>query len=82
MGWASIKANWRQACGRLRMRWGRWTDDQLEVIEGRRELLLGRLQEAYGATAEEAERQVRAWEGQSSPDEGTGSDPSSSRQSE
>jgi len=45
------------------MKWGELTDDQLDVIEGRRDLLLGKLQEAYGISEEEAERQVREWEG-------------------
>lgn len=70
MDWATIKANWTQLRGRVRMQWGRLSDDQLGVIEGRRELLLGQLQEAYGITADEAERQVVEWErGQIPPDQ-------------
>jgi uncharacterized protein YjbJ (UPF0337 family) len=68
MGWARIKAHWQQVRGRWLMRWGRWTDDPLDVIEGRRALLLGRLQESYGATPEEAEQQVQVWECQSDPE--------------
>ncbi|HWJ05935.1 MAG TPA: CsbD family protein [Steroidobacteraceae bacterium] len=62
MNWERFKANWTQLRGHVRVQWGRLTDDQLDVIEGRRDLLLGKLQEAYGVTAEEAERQVSAWE--------------------
>jgi uncharacterized protein YjbJ (UPF0337 family) len=62
MNWERYKANWTQLRGRIRMQWGRLTDDQLEVIEGRRDLLLGKLQETYGVTEEEADRQVREWE--------------------
>ena len=62
MNWDAIKGNWTQLRGRILMQWGKLTDDQLDVIEGRRELLLGKLQEAYGMTAEEAERQVCDWE--------------------
>ena len=62
MSWDIFKGNWTQLRGRVRMQWGKLTDDQLEVIEGRREILLGKLQEAYGVTEEEADRQVRAWE--------------------
>jgi uncharacterized protein YjbJ (UPF0337 family) len=70
MDWATMKANWTQLRGRLRMQWGRLSDDQLGVIEGRRELLLGQLQETYGITADEAERQVAEWEhGQLPPDQ-------------
>lgn len=62
MNWDRYKATWTQLRGHVRMQWGRLTDDQLDVIEGRRDLLLGKLQEAYGVTAEEADRQVTEWE--------------------
>jgi uncharacterized protein YjbJ (UPF0337 family) len=63
MNWERIKGDWTQARGRVRMKWGQLTDDQLDLIEGRRDVLLGKLQEAYGISEEEAERQVRDWEG-------------------
>ena len=63
MNWERIKGNWKQTKGRLRLKWGELTDDQVDVIEGRRYLLLGKLQEAYGVSADEAERQVSEWEG-------------------
>ena len=62
MNWRSLQAGWVRLRGRLGMSWGRLRDDRLRVIEGRRELLLGELQEAYGVTTDEAERQVAAWE--------------------
>ena len=64
MNWERFKANWTQLRGHVRMQWGRLTDDQLDVIEGRREVLLGKLQEAYGVTEDEADQQVKAWEDQ------------------
>ena len=71
MNWETFKGNWTQLRGRVRMQWGKLTDDQLDVIEGRRDLLLGKLQEAYGVTEEEADRQVKAWEGEQFADEDT-----------
>ena len=62
MNWDAVKGSWTQLRGRIRMQWGKLTDDQLDVIEGRRDLLLGKLQEAYGVTEEEADAQVAAWE--------------------
>jgi uncharacterized protein YjbJ (UPF0337 family) len=62
MAWERIGGNWKQFKGRLRERWGELTDDQFNVIAGRREQLVGRLQETYGITAEEAERQVAEFE--------------------
>ncbi len=56
------KGRWSRLRTQLRMRWSRLTDDQLAVIEGRRQLLLAKLQDSFGATPDEAERQVSAWE--------------------
>ena len=70
MDWPAIKANWAQWLAHLRLRWGRLQDDHLGMIEARRELLLGQLQETQGLTREEAEQQVAAWErGQAPPDD-------------
>ena len=54
----------------MRMQWGRLSDDTLGIIEGRRQLLLGQLQEMYGVSAEEAELQVAEWERRGSPPPG------------
>jgi uncharacterized protein YjbJ (UPF0337 family) len=80
MNWERIKGNWTQAKGRVRMQWGMLTDDQLDIIEGRRDVLLGKLQEAYGISQDEAERQVRDWEGAAfSDDDSLESDPTRRR---
>ena len=62
MNWDRVTGNWTQWKGRVRERWGRLTDDHLDVIAGRREQLAGRIQEAYGHTQQETERQLRNWE--------------------
>ena len=72
MNWETFKGNWTQLRGRVRMQWGKLTDDQLDVIEGRRDMLLGKLQEAYGVTEEEADRQVQAWEDEQPADGNAG----------
>ena len=80
MTWERIKGDWTRARGRIRMQWGNLTDDQLDVIEGRRDLLLGKLQEAYGISEDEAERQIRQWEGAAfSDDDSLQSDPTRRR---
>jgi uncharacterized protein YjbJ (UPF0337 family) len=58
MNWEQMRGNWEQAKGELKVRWGKLTDDDLAMIEGQRDKLVGRLQEAYGIGKEEAERQV------------------------
>ena len=60
--WDNIAGNWTQWKGRVRERWGKLTDDQLDVVAGRRDQLSGRIQEAYGLDKDEAERQLRNWE--------------------
>jgi uncharacterized protein YjbJ (UPF0337 family) len=64
MNWEQVKGNWNQVKGQVKKQWGKLTDDQLDVIKGNRDILVGRIQEAYGITREEAERQVHGWEGQ------------------
>jgi uncharacterized protein YjbJ (UPF0337 family) len=62
MDWSRIAGNWPHWRGRIRERWGRLTEDQLDRICGRRDQLTGRIQELYGVSREEAERQLRNWE--------------------
>ena len=58
MNWDRIEGNWKQFSGKVRQQWGKLTDDDLDVIGGRREELSGRIQKAYGVTKDEADRQI------------------------
>jgi uncharacterized protein YjbJ (UPF0337 family) len=49
-----IQGRWKQLKGKIREGWGRLTDDDLDVIAGRRDQLLGRIQQRHGAAREEA----------------------------
>jgi uncharacterized protein YjbJ (UPF0337 family) len=62
-----IQGRWKQLKGKVKEQWGRLTDDDLDVIAGRRDQLLGRIQQRHGLAKDEADRQVRAFE-QSNPD--------------
>jgi uncharacterized protein YjbJ (UPF0337 family) len=53
-----LKGNWKQFVGKAKEKWGRLTDDDWKVVEGKRDQLAGRIQERYGVAREEAERQV------------------------
>ena len=57
-----LQGNWKQFKGKVREKWGKLTDDQLDVINGRREVLAGKIQELYGLSRDEAERQIKEWE--------------------
>jgi uncharacterized protein YjbJ (UPF0337 family) len=62
MNWDQIKGNWKQWQGRAQQQWCKLTNDDLDVVEGNRTELVGRIQERYGIAREEAERQVSEWE--------------------
>ena len=62
-----IQGRWKQWKGKVKEQWGKLTDDDLDVIAGRRDQLLGRIQQRHGLAKDEADRQVRTWE-QSNPD--------------
>jgi uncharacterized protein YjbJ (UPF0337 family) len=57
-----LNGQWKQVKGRIKEQWGRLTDDDLDVIAGKRDQLLGRIQERHGVAREEAQRQVREFE--------------------
>lgn len=62
MNWDQIKGKWQQSSGKLKEKWGKLTDDDLTVINGKRDQLVGRIQERYGIAKEAAEREVTEWE--------------------
>ena len=57
-----VKGNWTQFKGKVKEQWGKLTDDDLDVINGQREQLVGRLQEREGIERDIAEKQVKDWE--------------------
>jgi len=61
MNWEQVKGNWNEFKGEIKERWGRLTDDDLDVIEGRRDQLVGQLQKRYGIAKEEAEQEVEEY---------------------
>lgn len=58
MNWDRIEGNWKQLKGAAKEQWGKLTDDDLDVIAGKRDQMIGRIQERYGCTRDEAQRQV------------------------
>lgn len=62
MNWDRIEGNWKQFKGSVKEQWGKITDDQLDVIAGKRAQLTGKIQESYGISKELAEKQVADWQ--------------------
>ncbi|MFN0298720.1 MAG: CsbD family protein [Burkholderiales bacterium] len=62
MNWDRVEGNWKQLKGKVTEQWGKLTDDDLDVVAGKRDQLVGRIQNSYGCERDEAERQVKEWE--------------------
>jgi uncharacterized protein YjbJ (UPF0337 family) len=56
-----VTGNWKQFKGQVKQTWGDLTDDELDRVEGRQDELAGLIQERYGKTREEAQREVDEW---------------------
>lgn len=62
MNWDIIEGNWKQFKGKVKAQWGKLTDDHIDVIAGKRDELAGKIQETYGVTKDEAEKQIKTFE--------------------
>lgn len=58
MNWTSVEGKWHEIKGQVRSHWGKLTNDDLEVIAGKRDQLIGRIQQRYGMAQDAAEREV------------------------
>ncbi|WP_438432001.1 CsbD family protein [Gorillibacterium sp. sgz500922] len=56
-----LKGKWKQIKGEAKKQWGKLTDDDLDVIAGEKDKLIGKIQERHGHTKDEAERQYHDW---------------------
>ncbi|MBP1886030.1 MULTISPECIES: CsbD family protein [Sinorhizobium] len=61
MNWDIIEGRWTEFKGKAQGQWGKLTNDDLDVINGNRKELAGRIQARYGIAKEEAERQIDEW---------------------
>jgi uncharacterized protein YjbJ (UPF0337 family) len=61
MNWDEVEGKWKQVRGLVKEKWGKLTDDDLDVMTGKKEQLIGKVQERYGITKEEAQRQIEGW---------------------
>ena len=57
-----MQGQWKQMKGKVKEKWGKLTDNDLDVIAGKRDQFIGKLQERYGYTREQAERDLSDWE--------------------
>lgn len=53
---------WKEFKGKVKEQWAKLTDDDIAQVEGRRDRLLGVLQQRYGYLKERAEEELKKWE--------------------
>lgn len=56
-----LKGQWTQLKGKIREQWGKLTDDEVDQMQGNAEMLIGKIQERYGRSREQAEQEVNRW---------------------
>jgi uncharacterized protein YjbJ (UPF0337 family) len=61
MNWDQIEGKWKQLTGSARQQWGKLTDDDVQMLTGQKDQLVGIIQERYGIAKAEAEKQADAW---------------------
>lgn len=61
--WDQVAGKWKQFSGQAKKKWGNLSDDELMQVNGRRDILVGKIQEKYGIAREEANKQVDEWIG-------------------
>lgn len=61
MNWTQVEGKWDQFKGQVQQQWGKLTDDDVDVIQGRRKELEGKLKERYGYQKEEAKEEIDSW---------------------
>ena len=61
MNWDRVEGNWKEFSGKVQQKWGKLTNDDLNVIKGKRTELAGRLQQRYGYAKDQVHKDVDDW---------------------
>jgi uncharacterized protein YjbJ (UPF0337 family) len=56
-----FEGKWKQLKGTVKQRWGKLTDDDVTALSGKKDELVGKIQERYGITREQAEKEADEW---------------------
>ena len=62
MSWNKVEGNLNQFKGKVKEKWGELTDDELDQIAGKSDILIGKIQEKYGIAEDEAEKRIKEFE--------------------
>jgi uncharacterized protein YjbJ (UPF0337 family) len=63
MDWNRVEGNWKQVKGKVKEKWGKLTDDDLDVVGGKRDQLEGKIQERYGIAKDQVRKDIDDWYG-------------------
>jgi uncharacterized protein YjbJ (UPF0337 family) len=63
MDWNRVEGNWKQVKGQVKEKWGKLTDDDLDVVAGKRDQLEGKIQERYGIAKDQVQKDIDDWYG-------------------
>jgi len=61
MNWDQLEGSWKQMTGKIRQKWAKLTDDDMTNIGGKKDQLVGKLQERYGMQKDAADKEVTDW---------------------
>jgi uncharacterized protein YjbJ (UPF0337 family) len=61
MNWDRIEGEWKNFKGKVREKWGKLTDSDVDDIGGKKDRLVGRLQERYGTAKDKIEAEIDEW---------------------
>ena len=61
MNWDQVEGRWTQLTGSAKQNWTKLTEDDLDQVSGKREQLITKIQEVYGITRKESDKQVWDW---------------------
>jgi len=61
MNWDVIKGKWNQLAGEARKQWDKLTDSDWEQVAGEKDKFLGKFQQRYGWSREQAEREAETY---------------------
>lgn len=61
MNWDQVEGKWKQVKGSAKQQWAKLTDDDLTYMGGKKDEMIGRIQERYGITREQAQKEADDW---------------------
>ena len=75
MNWDQLESKWDQVKGEVKVQWGKLTNDDITIIQGKKEKLLGKLIEHYNYTTEQAKKELSSFLDNFKQDEDDKQDP-------